>query len=512
MNARNAFGRRGVRSWAGPLAAGILLAFAACSSSAPIVRAPTAEHDAFVARAAAMVSVRERFLAGAEARLKSGLGFGYFAAVREREESSTAVAGNRTLEPVTRMTERDLLEIGSVTKTFTGILLHLAEIEGKLKIDEKLSTYLPTLRGTEAGEITLRELGVHRSGLAREPEGILVPDLENPRRGLKKDEVLAALARAKRAGIPEGGSVRKRVYSNWGYMTLGIVLESVYRKSFPELVEKRVLAPLGMRESGVDRKLKRGRRSIPRAAMGFALDADPLPLRDYDGFAAATGGIESNALDMAKFLSALENPPAGKLGDAMRAEQESGIGWDSAPGANPYWKNGATTAHTAVLVFDRTAKKAIFIGSNTMVSPDELGTFSVGAATKDTLLDRIQPKRVPTPEELARVRGSFRAASGGTSTSSPVSSDGPPLRSIDVMETFGHLVARYDFGKYRIGALLIAEDRPDVWTAYDGMETADRITATPEGLRSTGLVWDGRTTTIELKKTSSEPEKYPAME
>lgn len=483
----------------------VLLVATACSSSAPIVRAPNSDHAAFVARAAALVSVRERFEAGVEARLKAGLGFGYFAAIRERGESSTAVAGNRTLEPVTRITERDLLEIGSVTKTFTGILLHLAEIEGKLKIDERLSAYLPKLAGTEAGEITLRELGIHRSGLGREPEGITIPDAENPRHGLKKDDFLAALARAKRAAIPEGASVRKRTYSNFGYMTLGIVLESVYRKPYPELVEKRLLSPLGMRESGVDRKLKRGRKSIPRAAMGFALDADPLPLRDYDGFAAATGGIESNALDMAKFLAALENPPRGKLGDAMRAQQESGIGWDSAPGSNPYWKNGATTAHTAVLVFDRTAKKAIFVGSNTMVSPDELGMFAAGAASKDALLDAIQPKRLPSAEEIARVRGSFRAPT-------PAGADAPTLRSIDVMETLGHFVARYDFGKYKVGGLLVAEDRPDTWTVYDGMENADRIEATPEGLRSSGLVWDGRKIVLELKKTSSEPEKYPAME
>ena len=163
------------------------------------------------------------------------------------------------------------------------------------------------------------------------------------------------------------------------------------------------------------------------------------------------------------------------------------------------------------MLFDRTAKKAIFVGTNTWVSPDELGMFAAGAAPKDALLDLVQPKRVPTAEELARVRGSFRPVSGGDSTET-AGAGGPSLRSIDVMETLGHLVARYDFGSFKLGALLVAEDEPDTWSVFDGTESADRIVATPEGLRSTGPDRAGRRTTIELKKSSSEPEKYPAME
>lgn len=60
------------------------------------------------------------------------------------------------------------VRIGSNTKTFTGtVILQLAD-EGKLKLDDKVAQYIPainTLSNGKGGEITIRQLGNHTSGI-----------------------------------------------------------------------------------------------------------------------------------------------------------------------------------------------------------------------------------------------------------------------------------------------------------------------------------------------------------
>lgn len=472
----------------------VFLVLASGCASKPVERMPSAEHEAFLAKAAAATTLEERWNLGVEARLKAGLGFGYFAALRENGRTITRAAGKRTLEPVTKISERDLLEIGSVTKTFTGILLHLAEIEGKFSLDAKLETVLSELKGTEAGEVTFRELGLHRSGLPRNPTG-LGPDSENPWFRIDRDAFVAELAKAKRTPVPQG-ETRKREYSNLGFIALGVALERVYQRSYFDLVRNRIFSPLGMKESGFDLKVKKRRKSVPKAAPGFSLAGDVRPHWDFDSFVAATGGIESNARDLAKFLEAFEKPPAGKLGQAIEAGMDSGIGWDSNPGEAPLWKNGMTGTQSAILVFDRKAKRGFFIGTNTRILPDDLGLFVLGTRPQDDLLLKAMPKRVPSAEEVSRLIGSFRG----------------PSRSVDVFETFGHLVSRYSFPDGKTGTLVVPDERENVWSVLDGRTNVDKIRVLDTGMRITTAFYDEQATLTELKKISTEPEKYPALE
>ncbi len=483
------------------------LLFAACSSPA-VTRAPTAELDAFVAKASQATTISERWHLATDARLNAGLGIGYFGVFSEGGVVSVAASGKRTIEPVKTFGEKDLLELGSVTKNFTGILIHLAVNEGKLRLDTKLSEILPSLEGTEAGGATILELGLHRSGLPREPKGITIPNPANPRHHLNRDEVLAALAKVKLAVIPTGKTEHDRVYSNWGYLALGMVIEKVFGRSYKDLVENRVLFPLGMRDSGVDRKTRKHGKWIAKASPGFALDGSSLPLRDYDSFAAATGGVESNSVDMKKYLAAVGNPSAfapAKLAKAMLDGMNSGIGWDSDPGNPLLWKNGATSAHTAILIFDRTTAKGIFVGSNSMVSPDELGWFAVGTRPADNLLMLTFPKRVPSADEITRLKGIFIPPA-------PIPAGQPLLRRVDISENLGHLVAHYAYDVLPTGALLIPDADADLWSVVDGMANVDKIRVTNAGINATTFVYSERATFAELKKISNEPEKYPALE
>jgi beta-lactamase class C len=71
------------------------------------------------------------------------------------------VASRETRKPITDDT---LFEIGSVSKAFTATLASWAQISGHLSLVERCSNYLPSLRGTKFGEVSLLNLGTHTSG------------------------------------------------------------------------------------------------------------------------------------------------------------------------------------------------------------------------------------------------------------------------------------------------------------------------------------------------------------
>jgi hypothetical protein len=258
-----------------------------------------------------------------------------------------------------------------------------------------------------------------------------------------------------------------------------------------------------MSASGIDGKRRRHRRWIDRLSPVFRLDADPAHAWDFDGFAAAAGGIESNALDLARFLAALGNPPRGNLGAAIRATFASGIGWDSSPGVTPYRKSGMTGGYAAYLAFDPAAKKAIFVGTNTKVSPEALGEFALGIHAGDSLLLRATAPRVPDAGEIARLKGKYR---------NPTPDPTRPLRALEITERGGHLVARYDFGGVNDGALLAPDASADVWNAIDGEANLDGIRILSDGIRVTLAGGEGDPATLELEKIPFALEKFPAME
>lgn len=476
----------------------VLLAVAGCASSSPVERSPA---DVVPAALAASKSIEERLRFGIDARLKAGLGFGYLAAVRENGKTVAFADGRRMLEPMKPMVPRDSLEIGSVSKTFTGILLHLAEAEKRLGVDQRLEEILPVLRGSDAGGVTLRELGTHESGLPSFPYGVAVRDPANPWRDLSADSVLAALARYRRPPLPEGVK-RKREYSNWGYLTLGMVLERVYGRPYAEVLKQHLLAPLRMTDTGIDRQSRPRRgKTVGKVAPGFSLDTDPIGAWDWAGFAAATGGIETNAVDMGRFLEALEHPPRGKLGEAIRATFASGIGWDSLPGErHPLWKNGMTGGYASYLAFDSESKTGLFVAVNAKVLPDAMGGFAIGIRPADRLLERVIGPRIASEEEIASLKGRYRNRDPKTPS------------ELEIFESFGRIVARYRIAGRSDGARLGPAERPGVWNLIDGLYNVDEIRLRENAMAATMTDPSGSVQTFEMDKLPSEIQKFPAID
>ncbi|MFE2875515.1 serine hydrolase domain-containing protein [Streptomyces roseus] len=176
--------------------------------------------------------------------------------------------------------------IGSITKTFTAVLVMRLRDEGLLSLEDPLEKHLP---GTGAGEVTLAQLLSHTGGLAAETPGAwwerspaeLRPELA---------DVLGEEPFRFRPG-------RRHHYSNPGYTLLGSLVESVRGKPWDEMLRAEVLEPLGL-----DRTT--ARPQAPHAG-GWAVHpwADvmmPEPPQDL-GLMAAAGQLWSTTHDLARF-------------------------------------------------------------------------------------------------------------------------------------------------------------------------------------------------------------------
>lgn len=125
--------------------------------------------------------------------------------------------------------------IGSITKTFTAAAVLGLVQGGVLALDAPVSRYVT---GTPFGEVTLRALLAHRGGVQREAPG----DMWESMRGPDASALRRELPRAEPVDRPGA----RWHYSNLGYALLGLVVEEVTGESCPALIDRTLLAPLGL--------------------------------------------------------------------------------------------------------------------------------------------------------------------------------------------------------------------------------------------------------------------------
>jgi CubicO group peptidase (beta-lactamase class C family) len=125
--------------------------------------------------------------------------------------------------------------VASITKTFTAVAVMQLRDEGKLDLDDPLERFLPDVAH---GELALRRMLAHASGLQREPPGEVWESLVFP----DADELLARLPEAEQV-LPGATAWH---YSNLAYALLGQVVTRIAGTPFHEHVEERLLGPLGL--------------------------------------------------------------------------------------------------------------------------------------------------------------------------------------------------------------------------------------------------------------------------
>jgi D-alanyl-D-alanine-carboxypeptidase/D-alanyl-D-alanine-endopeptidase len=304
---------------------------------------------------------------------------------------------------------QSLFELGSVSKSFTGVLL--AELAGEIPgmtIDDAIGKYLPELASTFSAKMTLRQLATHTSGLPRMPCSdpsigycFHPKDPSNPYVDYTATQLLAYL---KSFSLANPGPYPEN-YSNTGTAVLGYVLTRITGKSFDEMLAERITGPLGMNHTLVNRAEF---QPIPDFLKSFDIDRTEISHWEWDVFAPA-GGILSDADDMMKYLAANISPPNTALGIALTSSHESGLGWDSPAGSAVVFKNGQTSGFHTIIFFNPKQGTGVFVLGNIGSSY----TDYVGTMVFNLPMPNLMGKALPTAEMLSYI-GAYKSTKDGT--------------------------------------------------------------------------------------------------
>ena len=198
--------------------------------------------------------------------------------------------GKASLQPDRTASTETRYAVGSISKQFTAAALLLAQEQGKLSLDDKVSKYYPGL--TRAGEITIRQLLTHTSGYEDyAPQDYLIPEwLE-----ATKPQVILDRWANKPLNFDPG---TKWQYSNTNYVLAGEIFEKVMGQPLVPFLREHIFQPLGMQSAG---DCTEGAPSDATAYTRFAL-GPPRPVkREAAGWYFAAGELCMTPSDLAKW-------------------------------------------------------------------------------------------------------------------------------------------------------------------------------------------------------------------
>jgi D-alanyl-D-alanine-carboxypeptidase/D-alanyl-D-alanine-endopeptidase len=304
-----------------------------------------------------------------------------------------------------------IFEIGSISKTFTGLVLAQMVEQKKVRLDEPVRGLLPpgTVAAPAGPEITLLDLSAQRSGLPRLPDNFHPADPTNPYVDYDKKALYAFVASHGVAlpAKPEFG------YSNLGVGLLGQALAERAGTTYEALLHRQVTGPLGMRDTAITLTPAMRARFVP----GHDGAHKPARAWDLDALAGA-GAIRSTAADMLTYLEAQLHhdrlPPSARvtaegktLGAAIAASQvpqgEAGGGmhialnWLRIDETGSLWHNGATGGYSAFAIFNPEKDFAVIVLFNTSIG-ERTFADDLGAHVAQRLSGRPAVSLAPNPQ------------------------------------------------------------------------------------------------------------------
>ena len=257
-------------------------------------------------------------------------------------------------------------EIGSITKTFTAMLVSKAMKEGKINLDDNISKYLKLENRYYP---TIKRIITHTSGL--KPYYLSFQKIKNYFAGgndfynISKEQLLEELNKTKLEDKDYNFN-----YSNFGVSTLGLALEKVYDRNYNELLEEH-LKQLDMNNTTI--------------ATGTGNLSEYWKWNEDDGY-IPTGAIISNIQDMSKYLETLitsdenyviktQEPlkdvnVVNEIYDMFDVNVDSvGMTWMIDNKNNIIWHNGSTNNFNSYIGFNREKKVGVVVLSN--ISPQK---------------------------------------------------------------------------------------------------------------------------------------------
>jgi beta-lactamase class C len=322
------------------------------------------------------------------------------------------------------ITTDTLFNLASLRKVFETTLLAQAVGNGELKLDDPVTEYVAELdRDGDIGRVTLGQLATHTSGLLLPQDHPPWPDW-----GYTLPEFIRTLNAWKADKAPG----QQHLYTHAGYVLLQLALERRYGVPIDELIEQRLLRPLGMTSTTLPRQddSTRGRMSSEhkrRAVQGYSERGEPLgepgSQESYYHW-PGTGQMYSSACDMAVFLAANlgELSLERSLREAMNLAHQSvwtigprnrqALAWEvlgaDAPTITEKY-GGLHNASAYIGMMLRRKLGIVILGNRAKQYPNEVG--------RRILLELATSRRLRASHAGGRVRRPNQAGGGGPSYS-----------------------------------------------------------------------------------------------
>ncbi len=204
-----------------------------------------------------------------------------------------------------KITSDTLFNLASVRKVFDATLVALGTLRGEMRLDDPINKYVTELHGDYMRRVTLGQLSSHTSGVS-----LATDHPPWPSKSYAFDEFIDVL----NSWTPHAGEEpgKQRIYSHAGYVLLQLALERRYGLPIGELIENRILKPLGMNstllpERGPDNNSILRPELMQRVVQGYLYNGMPIGApgdqKSYFDF-AGTEQMFSSARDLAIFLDA----------------------------------------------------------------------------------------------------------------------------------------------------------------------------------------------------------------
>ena len=221
-------------------------------------------------------------------------------------------AGRRTADDSRPLDGDTVFEIGSVTKAFTALLLAEMSEKHELALNDPVAKYLPpTLKVPERNgkTISLLDLATHTSGLPFMPDESAIASDSAKYSVADLRQFMATCELRNDIG-------KKWDYSNIGYWLLSEALANRAGVDYETLVERRIIAPLGLTNTAFALSLKM-KVNLAVGHNAILQPSPPISTLPIYSIMPAAGGLYSTATDLLKLLAVAMDYQPSPLRDAM---------------------------------------------------------------------------------------------------------------------------------------------------------------------------------------------------
>ena len=225
---------------------------------------------------------------------------GSFAFAENERPTFVKVVGFADVEKQQKANVNTQYRIGSISKTFTAVLVMKAVEEKKISLNQKLSEFYPDI--PNADKITIENLLQHRTGIHN-----LTNEAEYWQYNTKPqtESSLVTIIKKYKSDFEPGS---KYEYSNSNYILLGFILEKVYKKSYAELIKAKITKPLKLTLTEVGGKIDTSKDQAK--SYQFTNGKYEVSNETDMSIPIGAGNIISTPRDLLEFILGLEN---GKL-------------------------------------------------------------------------------------------------------------------------------------------------------------------------------------------------------